>query len=37
LINQGAYRAWIMKVKVSDESEIENLLNAEAYAKLCEE
>ncbi|MDE6793711.1 MAG: glycine cleavage system protein GcvH [Muribaculaceae bacterium] len=37
LINQDAYGAWIMKVKVSDESEIENLLNAEAYAKLCEE
>lgn len=37
LINQDAYSAWIMKVKVSDESEIENLLDAEAYAKICEE
>ncbi|MDE5882060.1 MAG: glycine cleavage system protein GcvH [Muribaculaceae bacterium] len=37
LINQDAYGAWIMKVKISDESEIENLLDAEAYAKLCEE
>lgn len=37
LINQDAYSAWIMKVKVSDKSEIENLLDAEAYAKICEE
>lgn len=37
LINQDPYGAWIMKVKVSDASEIENLLDAEAYAKICEE
>lgn len=37
LINQDAYGAWIMKVKVSEVSEIENLLDAEAYAKICEE
>ncbi len=37
LINQDAYGAWIMKVKVSDPSEIENLLDAAAYAKICEE
>lgn len=37
LINKDAYGAWIMKVKVSDASEIENLLDAEAYAKICEE
>lgn len=37
LINQDAYEAWIMKVKISDASEIENLLDAEAYAKICEE
>ncbi len=37
LINQDAYGAWIMKVKVSDASEIDNLLDAEAYAKICEE
>lgn len=35
-INAGAFDAWIMKVKVSDASVIENLLDAEAYAKLCE-
>ena len=37
LINQHAYGAWIMKVKVSDPSEIENLLDAAAYTKICEE
>ncbi len=37
LINQDAYGAWIMKVKVSDPSEVENLLDAAAYAKICEE
>ncbi|MDE6697326.1 MAG: glycine cleavage system protein GcvH [Muribaculaceae bacterium] len=37
LINQDAFENWIMKVKISDPSEIEGLLNAEAYAKICEE
>ena len=37
LINQDAFANWIMKVKVSDPSEVENLLDAEAYAKICEE
>lgn len=37
LINQDAFANWIMKVKVSDSSEVENLLDAEAYAKICEE
>lgn len=37
LINQDAFANWIMKVKVSDPSEVENLLDAEAYAKVCEE
>lgn len=37
LVNQDAFANWIMKVKVSDPSEIENLLDAEAYAKVCEE
>ncbi len=37
LINQDAFANWIMKVKVSDPSEIEGLLDAEAYAKICEE
>lgn len=37
LINQDAFANWIMKVKVSDASEIDNLLDAAAYAKVCEE
>ncbi|MDE6444747.1 MAG: glycine cleavage system protein GcvH [Muribaculaceae bacterium] len=37
LVNQDAFANWIMKVKVSDPSEIESLLDAAAYAKICEE
>lgn len=36
LVNQDAYANWIMKVKVSDPSELDNLLDAAAYAKVCE-
>ena len=36
LINQDAFGNWIMKVRLSDLSELENLLDAEAYAKICE-
>ena len=36
LINQDAFENWIMKVRLSDSSELENLLDAEAYAKICE-
>jgi len=37
LVNQDAYANWIMKVKMSDPSEVDNLLDGAAYAKLCEE
>lgn len=37
LINQDAFANWIMKVKVSDPAEIDALLDAEAYAKICED
>lgn len=37
LVNQDAFANWIMKVKVSDPSEIDGLLDAAAYAKICEE
>lgn len=37
LVNQDAFANWIMKVQVSDPSEIEALLDAAAYAKICEE
>ena len=36
LINQDAFEKWIMKVRVSDSSELEKLLDAEAYAEICE-
>ena len=35
-INAYAFANWIIKVKISDSSEAENLLDAAAYAKLCE-
>ena len=37
LVNEDAFSNWIIKVKVSDPSELDNLLDAEAYAKICEE
>lgn len=37
LVNEDAFANWIMKVKVSDPAEIEALLDAAAYAKICEE
>ncbi len=37
LINQDAFANWIMKVKVADPSELDALLDAAAYAKICEE
>lgn len=37
LINQDAFASWIMKVKVSDASEIDSLLDADAYKNICEE
>ncbi len=37
LVNQDPYNeGWIIKVKVSDATEIENLLTAEAYAAIIE-
>ena len=37
LVNEDAFANWIMKVKISDPAELDNLLDAEAYAKICEE
>lgn len=37
LVNEDAYKNWIMKVKFTDAAELDNLLDAEAYAKICEE
>lgn len=36
-INEEPYEAWIAVLEISDPSEIEDLLSAEEYEKLCEE
>ena len=36
LINQDAYEHWIIKVEISDKSELDNLMDAKAYAAFCE-
>ena len=36
LINQDAYANWIIKVELSDKSELDNLMDAKAYAAFCE-
>ena len=37
LINQGAFDNWIIKVKMSNPGEVDALLDAEGYSKICEE
>ena len=37
LVNADAFGNWIMKVRVSDPAEIDNLLDAKGYAAICEE
>ena len=36
LINEDAYANWIIKVRMSDPSELDKLLDAAAYAKITE-
>lgn len=36
LINQDAFGNWIIKVKLSDPSELDKLMDSEAYKKICE-
>ncbi len=36
LINQDAYEHWIIKVSISDKSELNSLMDAKAYAAFCE-
>ena len=36
LINQDAYANWIVKVKLSDEGELDNLMDAKAYGEFCD-
>ena len=37
LINQDAFSNWTMKVEMNDASEVEKLMDAEAYKKFCNE
>jgi glycine cleavage system H protein len=36
LVNQDAFANWIIKVEISDKSELNNLMDAKAYAAFCE-
>ena len=35
-INEDAYDAWIVKIKVADEDELESLLNSDGYESITE-
>ena len=35
LINKDAFENWIMKVELSDKTEIDNLMDAAAYEEIC--
>lgn len=35
LVNQDAFENWIIKVELSDPSEVENLMDATAYQDIC--
>lgn len=35
LINQDAFENWIIKVKLEDKSELDSLMSAEEYEKVC--
>lgn len=35
LINQDAFGNWIMKMKLSDKSELDSLMDAKAYEEFC--
>ena len=36
LINKDAFENWIIKVELSDKSELDSLMNAQTYATFCE-
>ena len=36
LVNQDAFENWIIKVEISDKSELDNLMDTKAYAAFCE-
>jgi len=35
LLNQDPYKHWIIKVKISDPAELDNLMNAKTYDAFC--
>ena len=35
LLNQDPYENWIIKVELSDKTELDNLMEAEAYTEFC--
>ena len=36
MINKDAFGSWIMKIKLSDPSELDKLMDAKAYKEFCE-
>ena len=36
LLNEDGFGYWICKVKINDKSELDSLMNAEAYKAICE-
>ncbi len=36
LVNKDAFSNWIIKVKLSDKEELDNLMDAKAYGQFCE-
>jgi glycine cleavage system H protein len=36
LINQDAFENWIIKVELSDKADLDNLMDATAYAEFCD-
>ncbi|MBQ8065697.1 MAG: glycine cleavage system protein GcvH [Prevotella sp.] len=36
LVNSDAYENWIIKVKLADKTELDNLMAAQAYAAFCD-
>ena len=37
LLNEDAFANWIMKVELSDKTELDNLMDAAAYEEICKE
>ncbi len=37
MVNENPYSAWMVKIELTDSSQIEELMDADAYTKYCEE